>query len=79
MGRPLTQTDLTGEDLLPQPRLLASEDKCRELCEASGNCMALTYVKMAFADHKAGECWLKKAIPQQSPSDFTVSAIKNPK
>jgi hypothetical protein len=71
----LPNVNLPGRDYanvtLPQPDPAA----CQAACKADGRCAAWTYVLPGVQGPQA-RCWLKNAVPAQTPDGCCVSGIE---
>jgi outer membrane protein OmpA-like peptidoglycan-associated protein len=76
-GEDISNVDLPGGDLKPEPILLQQADPalCRQACEAEGQCKAYTYVKPGVQG-PAAACWLKSSVPPPVTNACCISGVK---
>jgi hypothetical protein len=67
--------DRPGQDIRAG-ETVADVRACVKLCEATHECLALTYVFVAPGNTQNGICWIKHGIPGQVPNPYMISAVK---
>jgi hypothetical protein len=67
--------DLPGSDYSSKPIAGTAVD-CADACALDGKCVAWTWVKPGIQNTQA-MCWLKNAVPSQTPNANVTSGIKS--
>lgn len=67
--------DRPGSDFRDLDLADADPRLCESACRSEAQCLAFTYVHPGVQSD-AARCWLKDSVPEPSPSDCCVSAVK---